>query len=383
VPDVDKLSKIAPKEKQAWKKIGYKSLLLVPLTTHGKRSGFICFDSFTEKKNWQEDELKLLNIIGGLINQALERKDIMQIMMKNEEKFKTIFNGTIDGIMVVDKDRNIIDWNRGAEDITGYAKKEALGQKCFNIFSGNDKTCSQANACKNCQMLKAFKLSKAFETSGIDVYLCDKRGKKVYIRLIVMPIFNPYDEVIGGIELFSDITPQTLKAEQLEYQANYDTLTGLRNRRAFNRMLPIECERAKRYKRKLTSLFIDIDDFKKYNDDHGHKEGDKLLNILGKLLLENIRMPDYAYRYGGEEFVILLPETKIKTAIELAERIRKLFANMKFKPEDNRHKVHKTISIGISEYNPNLPPFEFISQSDEAMYIAKKNGKNQVCTYKD
>lgn len=154
-----------------------------------------------------------------------------------------------------------------------------------------------------------------------------------------------------------------------------DGLTGLYNSRHFYERVRQEIERSTRYQRPLSMLLLDIDDFKKHNDEFGHLSGDRVLRRLGDTIRGALRENDTAYRYGGEEFTILLPETDIEQAVVVAERLRETFSKEQF---DEGRK--KTISIGVCGYASGEEAREFIRRSDEAMYAAKRAGKNRVRT---
>lgn len=156
-----------------------------------------------------------------------------------------------------------------------------------------------------------------------------------------------------------------------------DDLTLLYNSRHFYHKIASEIDRANRYNRPLSAILLDIDDFKHYNDKYGHLEGDKVLISLGKVIRECLRITDSAYRYGGEEFTVILPETEGEEAIAVSERIRKKFEAEIFSPRPNE-RVNKTVSIGASQYEPKEEMRTFITRTDKAMYVAKGRGKNQV-----
>ena len=185
-------------------------------------------------------------------------------------------------------------------------------------------------------------------------------------------------------KLESEITKR-LKAEKAlrESEQKYrdlsitDDLTLLYNSRHFYHKIADEIDRANRYKRPLSAILLDIDNFKHYNDKYGHLEGDKVLIALGKVIRECLRVTDSAYRYGGEEFTVILPETEGKEAIAVSERIRRRFEAEIFSPRPNE-RVNKTVSIGASQYEPKEEMRVFIKRTDKAMYVAKGRGKNQV-----
>lgn len=165
--------------------------------------------------------------------------------------------------------------------------------------------------------------------------------------------------------------------KKLEELAITDELTQLYNSRRFYKQLDAEVYRHKRYKHPLSLLFLDIDNFKKYNDTYGHLLGDKVLAGLGRIIKSCLRTIDSAYRYGGEEFTVILPETEGNEAVVVASRIRVLMKAEKFTPGAGKI-VKITISIGVTEYCPDERISSFVERADKAMYIAKQKGKNKV-----
>jgi diguanylate cyclase (GGDEF)-like protein len=136
-------------------------------------------------------------------------------------------------------------------------------------------------------------------------------------------------------------------------------------------------DRTIRYNHQLSLLLLDIDNFKQFNDTFGHLEGDQILVKLGRTILTCLRKMDSAYRYGGEEFTIILPETAGEEAITVAQRIRaKISAEVFIQPDDQKRGI--TASIGVTEYLPNESLSDFIKRSDKAMYTSKDQGRNKV-----
>jgi two-component system, cell cycle response regulator len=157
-----------------------------------------------------------------------------------------------------------------------------------------------------------------------------------------------------------------------------DGLTNLYNSRHFYNQLKAEIERTTRYQHTLSLLLLDIDQFKEYNDSFGHLEGDKVLVRLGQVIRSCLRKMDSAYRYGGEEFTVILPETEGEEAATVAERIRSAVENEKFYPEDCVQAVSISISVGVTEYSPNEDTAVFVQRADKAMYLSKQSGRNRV-----
>jgi two-component system cell cycle response regulator len=164
---------------------------------------------------------------------------------------------------------------------------------------------------------------------------------------------------------------------KLENLAITDGLTKLYNLRHFYNQLEIEIDRSNRYGHPLALLLLDIDNFKTYNDTYGHLEGDKVLVRLGQIIKSCLRTMDCAYRYGGEEFTIILPETTGKEAKNVAHRIKTSVEIESFSPESGDI-ANVTISIGVTEYFRKEPLTTFIQRADRAMYNSKAKGRNAI-----
>ncbi len=173
---------------------------------------------------------------------------------------------------------------------------------------------------------------------------------------------------------FTDITELKEKSNLLEYQANHDQLTGLFNRQKFNEIFKKEIKREKRYNNNLSLIIFDIDNFKNFNDDFGHNVGDEVLKIISKVLLENIREHDSVARWGGEEFLVLLPQTDELGAKNVAEKIRKAIES--YKRNDIPRQI--TASFGVTRFKEDDNETSVLKKADDALYKAKKEGKNRV-----
>jgi diguanylate cyclase (GGDEF)-like protein len=156
-----------------------------------------------------------------------------------------------------------------------------------------------------------------------------------------------------------------------------DDLTQLYNSRYFYSKLEEEINRSARYKHPLSLLLIDIDDFKIVNDRYGHLEGDNFLSMTGKIIKACLRITDSAYRYGGEEFTIILPGIGFEAAVNAAERIRKQISTQEFLTSTNET-VKITVSVGACQFEPGEEIRDFVKRVDKAMYVAKQEGKNRV-----
>ena len=172
-------------------------------------------------------------------------------------------------------------------------------------------------------------------------------------------------------------TERTRMMEKLQKLAITDGLTKLYNSRSFYTQLELEVDRFNRYKHPLALLLLDIDNFKEYNDTYGHLEGDKVLVRFSQIIKSCLRANDSAYRYGGEEFTVILPETNGDEAKTVAQRIRASLEAEKYKPVPGKV-ARITISIGVTQCYPKEELSTFIRRADKAMYLSKENGRNRV-----
>jgi len=165
--------------------------------------------------------------------------------------------------------------------------------------------------------------------------------------------------------------------EKLERLANFDSLTGLYNRRAILGRLEEQTRHAGRYQEEFSLIMADLDHFKEVNDRYGHLAGDDVLESVGRLVQQSIRATDRAGRYGGEEFLIILPRTDLSSGVNVAERIRKAVEAARM--EGGKGEVFGiTISLGLSSYQAGEETESLISRADDALYSAKKTGRNRV-----
>lgn len=176
----------------------------------------------------------------------------------------------------------------------------------------------------------------------------------------------------------------TLLRDRLKYSSLNDALTGINNRRFFEQRLPEEISRCKRTDTPISCLFVDVDHFKQFNDSYGHATGDHILKQIAGIIRKEIRATDVVGRYGGEEFVVLLPNTDHQTAMVIAERIRNCIHKHHYKYEKNIFQV--TVSIGIADFqkfsdnNKTLAEIgqALVAAADSALYKAKKAGRNCI-----
>ena len=175
------------------------------------------------------------------------------------------------------------------------------------------------------------------------------------------------EAALKNLELFEEVKSLAIR----------DGLTGLYNYRHFWELLGYEVEQSRRYETPLSLLFLDLDSFKVINDNLGHSQGDAVLKTLADYLQGALRQADVICRYGGEEFVVLLPKTPLEQAMLLAERLRQKISEQVI-PLPERD-LRFTVSIGVAGLSPGMDGEALVNAADAAMYQAKQGGKNQVC----
>jgi diguanylate cyclase (GGDEF)-like protein len=216
-----------------------------------------------------------------------------------------------------------------------------------------------------------------------DVLKLDEELNDRSYTTIKFPIIQRDRTLLAGYTI--DITDQKRAEEALRESENryrelsiHDNLTQLYNSRHFYHQLKREIDRVNRYGQSLTFLLLDLDDFKAFNDTYGHVEGDQVLRRFGQVFKKCLRHTDSAYRYGGEEFTILMPMTTSEDGAVTAERIRTEFKKETFSQVPGQD-IHVTVSIGLAQYKPQEGIKAFVQRVDQLMYKAKKNGKDRVC----
>lgn len=212
---------------------------------------------------------------------------------------------------------------------------------------------------------------KSRHITGV-INFADKTDGEFFDEVNDLPLIRQVTNFLGVVlrncRLFAEI----------QEQARQDGLTRLANYRAFHEALQAEVGRARRYRRPLSIIMLDVDDFKRINDEHGHQAGDAVLEHLAKLIKKSIRREDLPARYGGDEIVIVLPETVLAGALCVAHRMRELVRTTPLQLHSKTIPV--TLSIGIAEFKPEMTLSEFIHAADAALYEAKHKGKDRIET---
>ena len=315
--------------------------------------------------------------IMGVTRDITERKKVEDALRESEEKYRTILENIDDGYYEVDITGNLTFFNDSMSRILGYPREEMMG---MNNRQYTDKENAKKLFKTFNEVYKTGKTAKEF-----DWEIIRKDGTKRHIEVSVSIRRNSSGQPIGFQGIARDITDRkraedALRESEHRYQelSIIDDLTQLYNSRQFYSQLEKEIERANRYEQPLTLLLLDLDNFKTFNDTYGHVEGDNVLSRLGQVIKECLRETDSAFRYGGEEFTIILPMTTSEEGMITAQRIQTELRKETFSPVMNQ-KVYMTVSIGLSHYRPKEEMKTFVHRVDQLMYQAKKNGRDRIC----
>lgn len=255
--------------------------------------------------------------------------------------------------------------------ISGYSAAEVTGQE-LNLLTGRE------TADEDIRSIRAAIAER--RPLSVTVRSYRRNGEQFWNQLFLSPVLDDGNDLTHYIAIMNDISQQRERDEQLAFRATHDVLTGLGNRSLFDDHLAHDVELARRNGRSLAVLFIDLDEFKPINDTLGHKVGDAVLVSVTRRLSANLRPSDTLCRFGGDEFVLLLPDlSSSKEAEEVAERLLDELAHAH---RIEGHELHVSASIGISTLNDQIAdPEKLIQHADMAMYKAKQKGRNTYEVY--
>ena len=315
------------------------------------------------------DQEKLLECFVDITTQ----KQSEEALRESEKQYRELIDGMNETVWVIDFNGDLIDVNNTAVEFSGYSKEELLTMGLYGIDSSlkKDDIKALANSMPSdkIQIFETSHTTKDGRTFPVEVYssIVTYQGKQAILSIA------------------RNITKRRRMEEALrESEQRYrelsivDALTQLYNSRHFYQQLKIELGRSNRYEQPLTLIMLDLDNFKAFNDTFGHVEGDQVLSRLGQVMKRCLRKTDSGYRYGGEEFTIILPMTTTEDGAVVAERIRKEFKKETFSLAEDQD-IHMTVSIGLAQYKRQEDMKAFVHRVDQLMYQGKKNGKDQVC----
>ncbi|MFO7861516.1 MAG: diguanylate cyclase [Desulfosalsimonas sp.] len=299
-------------------------------------------------------------------------------MKLENDSYKKIIENLHDGLYLVDQNRVITYWNKGAENISGFAASEVIGRSCSdNILTHLDSDFN--NLClEGCPLAASMADGKRRDA---EVYMHHRKGHRISVSVRVSTLTDKDGHIIGGIELFTDISNHETnksRVRELEKLALLDNLTQLANRRYIESEINNRLEEKKRFNLSFGILFIDIDHFKQFNDTYGHDVGDKVLKFIANNFTSNSRPFDLYGRWGGEEFIGIIRNINEQDLITIANKVRSLVEKSYISHDGKILQV--TISVGATLVRQGDSIESLIKRADALLYKSKAAGRNCVTT---
>lgn len=314
----------------------------------------------------------------SLIASLREKRVIEEELKRSEKKLKDITSALGEGVYVLNAQGELAFMNPEAERLLGWTEEELLGRRIHGIIHSHkpDGTMNPEADCPLIKTIRTGEINRVHEDTFIR-----KDGSFIPVSLVSTAVKED-GRVVGCVAAFHDITVRKRAQEALqranellEHQATTDALTGIPNRLKFKNSMAKEINRAKRHRLPLSIILFDIDHFKEINDTYGHHIGDLVLQEMAKLVSATLRNVDVFARWGGEEFILLLPDSDLNDGKQLAERLRSDIEGNKF------NAVKKiTCSFGVARFNTEEEAENCILRADQALYRAKRGGRNMVVT---
>lgn len=289
-----------------------------------------------------------------------------------EEKFRVIADYSHSWESWFSAEGKLLWVNPGVERLTGYNVEECMNQRShpMEIVHPEDReTLARAMA----------SAGKAPSMAELEFRVVCKDGTVRWCAAVSQPAIDTQGRNVGFRASIRDISDRKALQHQLELLASTDPLTGVVNRRRFFHTAEAELYRARRYDRPLVLALVDIDHFKRINDNYGHAVGDDTLKTLAHAVGNRLRRSDLFARFGGEEFVLLLPETQLGDGLRLCERLRQMVETIKLQIPDRAEPFGFTVSIGVADLQHDGDSLnQLLARADAALYKAKRDGRNQV-----
>ena len=317
------------------------------------------------------------------------------MVIDNIETLHALLDHINIGVTVLDENNQVLFWNQFMAKHSGITAADLVGKNIFTVFSYLPRQWMELKL-KSVRLIKnysfvswtqkpyLFRFSHNSMMTGDGVEFMNQDCTFIPIKnsatgetYVCITIHDMTDVVISQMKLseIKDIN------QTLEQMTNHDSLTSLYNRIYAENQIEFEFNKAKRYGNIFSIVFFDIDRFKKINDTYGHLAGDEVLIKISETVKNQLRSSDILGRYGGEEFLILLPETNLESASALSQRVRHKIENTTTYFQKTPIKV--TVSLGVVQFRPDIKNYlQMIHEADVALYHSKQNGRNAVTQYK-
>ncbi len=375
IEDVNALPAEANNEKFLLQSQGIKSLLVVPICLkNSELVGFLGFDDNQSTRHWLAEDIKTLRMLAEMIALYWTRCQVKNALRESEQRLASIIDFLPDATFAIDKQGRVIIWNRAMEEMSGIKGEDILGKDNYEyalpFFAIKrpmliDLVMNPDHPLKHSYL----SLKKRDETLVGEIY---SPQSGLYMFGTASPLYDANGRRVGAIESIRDVTERIRAEEKIRYLSHFDKLTGLYNRSFFE-------EEVKRLDRKeylpISIIIGDVNGLKLVNDAFGHQEGDRLLLRAAQILKDSCRREDIIARWGGDEFIILLPHTFHQQALQLCQRIKNACQQSESEP------IQVSIALGTaSKETVDENIFTIIKETDDRMYSNKvqesKNTRN-------
>jgi len=298
-------------------------------------------------------------------------KQTEELLRESEERYRDLFENAGELIQSVAPDGSLVYVNRSWCKTLGYDEEEVTSLSVFDVIHSESET--------HCEDI-FHRVMSGENHDKIEAVFVTKNGEKIIVEGSISCKFEG-DKPVSTRAIFRDITDRKKMEEKLRQLSYMDGLTGVANRRYFEIKLNREWRRASRDNKPISLVMADIDFFKPYNDTYGHLNGDDCLKQVANILSETLKRPaDLVARYGGEEFAVILPNTGARGVATMAKAMRAKVEALEIEHTSSLVSERLTISLGVATTMPSRSslPSELVSAADQALYQAKKEGRNKV-----
>lgn len=308
------------------------------------------------------------------IQHAIARKRLEEDLRLSEERLQGIIGLAQDAILTADDTLTITLFNQAAERLFGYEAIDIVGRPLALLIPEHLRAAHEANIAE----FRAGPVQSRVMAARREVVGLTRDGREFPAEVSIAKMHHARGLLYTAV--IRDVSERKRVETELRRMATTDPLTGLCNRRRFWELAEVEIARLRRYGRPVSVLMLDIDRFKSINDSYGHAVGDQALCRLASVCMEELRDTDHIGRLGGEEFAVILPETGLSAAREVAERLRAQLAVAEIPCPNSA--LRMTVSIGIAVCSEDDMTIErALSRADRALYVAKSQGRNRVEVY--
>ncbi len=369
IPFVEMLPIEAEAEKEILSSQDIKSLIVVPLIYSEDLIGYMGFDSVEKETTWSENIIALLHVVGDVIVNTLEHKLMTEELQRSEERYRTMIENANDIIWMIDRNGNFVYANSQAELISGYNLKQWKNKSFIPLVYQDDLE----------KVNDIFQKVLSGKSQHYTIRIYDNNKKIIHLSINTAPLYEN-GVVVGTVNFGRDITYRKMAEKimekankKLQMLARTDSLTKLATRRSILEKIEYEIKRFERSNEPFVIVIGDLDGFKLINDKYGHGAGDMILKSVSRVMTSLVRKQDVVSRWGGDEFLLLLPQTKLEGGITIIKKIKEKIKNTQ--STFYKRNISTSITFGLSVFDKLMDIDHCIKIADMDLYEKKKNIK--------